>query len=745
MRGMVCSIIALALTACEGSSGSQESVQGIQTAQLPLDSSTIPKFVDPLPALSVAGGTVATIMGDKPVTLSMCEFKANVLPTGSFQPGVKPETWVWGYVEGAQCPTATQDTYTGPVIVATRGTPTQVRYINQLGDTATSNLLAYTHSVDQTLHWADPLGNEANQCNMAAMMTMPDMRMGPEGICALNYAGPIPAVPHLHGGEVPSWIDGGPTAWFTSDGSKHGHTYYSAPGAAANEVIYRYPNSQEAAPIWFHDHTLGATRLNVYAGLAGAYVLTDPAQRLPHNLPGPAAIIPLVLQDRMFDTNGQLFFPAGPGFAPNPEHPFWVPEFVGDTIVVNGKAWPYLELEAKRYRFLFLEGSNARSYELFIADPANPDVPLVSMWVIGTDGGYLDRPAKIAAEQGKKLIMMPGERYDVIIDFAGVKPGTNLLLRNTAAAPYPAGDVLADPATTGQILQFRIKAPSGVDRSFDPSSRLAALRGGPHLGRELVRLADPHRGTLAVWPHKVRQLTLNEVTAEPSVVNGVSYPGGPLEILVNNTRFSGESDRGYGDFAPINTGGITTLFSELPKEGETELWELVNLTMDAHPIHLHLVQFQVVNRQDFDADLYAQAYAAAFPSQQYQPAFGPPRDYRAARNPLSGGKDGGNPDVDPYLRGRWQPPRPEEAGWKDTVMALPMQVTRIVVRWAPTGLPAWTPPFAASYPFDPAVGPGYVWHCHIVDHEDNEMMRPTHVISNRFFHFARSYRLGRDF
>ena len=139
------------------------------------------------------------------------------------------------------------------------------------------------------------------------------------------------------------------------------------PPAASNEAIYVYPNTQEAAPLWFHDHTLGATRLNVYAGLAGGYLLTDPDHPPPESLPGPAEIVPLVIQDRMFDTTGQLLYPLLPL---NPEHPYWTPEFVGDTIVVNGKAWPNLDVEQRRYRFLFLNGSNARTYELFLVDRA---------------------------------------------------------------------------------------------------------------------------------------------------------------------------------------------------------------------------------------------------------------------------------------------------------------------------------------------------------------------------------------
>ncbi len=682
--------------------------------QMPLPGSAIPQFAQPLPTLSVAGGTIATVIGNTPLTIRMCEFDAKVLPPGTLAPGVQPQTRVWGYVEGSACPTTLRDTYTGPVIVNVRGTATPITFVNELGSTATTGVLAYKNSVDQTLHWADPFGLG---CEMS------DVVPPPFSPCSQNYSGPIPAVPHLHGGEVPPEIDGGPDSWFTSDGLFHGHGYYSFAGANGNQTIYKYPNVQQAAPLWFHDHTLGATRLNVYAGLAGAYLIVDPNLALPTNLPGPGETIPLVLQDRMFDTNGQLYFPGNDEngvFTPNPDHPYWVPEFVGDTIVVNGKAWPYLDVQPKRYRFLFLNGSNARTYELSLPAP---------MYVIGTDGGYLDAPVKVT-----KLLMMPGERYQVIIDFAGFE-GTNLVLRNTGKTPYPAGEV-PHGNTVGRILQFRVASEPVSDASYDPATG-APLRTG---AQKIVRLADPVAGAVkaGVTVDKTRQLTLNESIAPPSTaINPVTgemteYEGGPLEVLVNNTAYTGESTRTYGDFTPITVGADTTFYSELPQEGSTEVWEIVNLTADAHPIHLHLVEFQLINRQSLNTNLYNRTYAAAFPTGAYQPEFGPPLDYRAANNPLSAGKDGGNPDVTPYLQGPVRPPAPNEAGWKDTFVVPPGMVTRFIVRWAPTELPTGSALPDLYYSFDPngASQHGYVWHCHIIDHEDNEMMRPDVVQLN---------------
>ena len=710
--------------------------------QTPLAGSAIPQFVDPLPALKTI------IAGTGQIELHMTEFQSNVLPSTIVLPGgvAYTGTWVWGYRETGQ---STADPYIGPVIVATRGIPTEIKFVNDLGNSSTTNVLAYKNSTDQTLHWADPLNGETN---MGAHEAMVNPDMAPIPPYDLNYDGPIPAAVHLHGGEVPPVLDGGPDSWFTSDGNYVGHGYYSEDGnTTKNYVIYRYPNTQEAASIWFHDHTLGATRLNVYAGLAGAYLVVDPALTLPANLPGPADIVPLVIQDRMFDTNGQLFFPSdtlgGLQYSLNPQHPYWVPEFVGDTIVVNGKAWPFKTVDPKRYRFLFLNGSNARTYELSL--PAG-----VPIWVIGTDGGYLDTPVMV-----NKLVMQPGERYDVIIDFAPAA-GKNIILTNTARTPYPKG---APPngSTVGRILQFRVNKTMAVppDTSYNPALG-TPLRPA---GQTIKRLVNPITGTPAtgVTINKTRELTLNEVMGMPVTIGAVKYPGGPAEILVNNTKWDGKRmDPATGNtMIPIpgfTNDGFGTYLSELPNEGDTEVWEIVNLTADAHPIHLHLVQFQLMSRQNFSVSKYNKVYSLQFPaSLQKDPmtmlpypggvfigGYGPPLNYDPAGNPLSGGKWGGNPDVTPYLQGAIQPPAPYEAGWKDTVIAYPGQVTRIVVRWAPTDKAIGGADL--YYPFDPSAGGhGYVWHCHIIDHEDNEMMRPDKVIPK--VGAIRTYIMGTDY
>jgi FtsP/CotA-like multicopper oxidase with cupredoxin domain len=742
------------LAACGDDDGAATPTTVTVPAQTLVSGASIPQFASPLPTLSVAGGTMPTLTGNQPLTIHMCEFWANVLPQGTFTNGVQPKTRVWGYVSGAACPPngpddPALDTYIGPVIISKRNdpaaaptSPTTITWVNDLGTTDTTQVLAYKTATDQTLHWADPnqLGCKSSHLTAPTYGTP----------CAAHYVGPIPAVVHLHGGEVPAALDGGPDAWFSSQAASgfttHGPGYYSMNGADANSATYAYPNVQEAAPLWFHDHTLGATTLNVYAGLAGGYLLVDPNLPLPSGLTatglsGPGGkdttIIPLAIQDRAFDTNGQLFYPAGDNggmqWSPNPEHPFWNPEIFLDTIVVNGKAWPYLDVEPKRYRFLIIEGSNSRAYQLSLVNQAS-NAPGPAIWVIGTEEGYIDAPVALNPASGQQLVMMPGERYDVIVDFSGLAPGTDLLLANTAATPYPSGTA-PDPATTGRVMQFRVGAcTSGgcgaQDPSYDPATGVPILTGS----NRLVRFSDPISGKLV--PNapiaKRRALTLNDIThpasTAPNPATGLStnFPGGSVMLLLNNTLWSGQSDRTYDDFTTVTLDGTTMAFSELPREGDAELWEIVNLTMDAHPIHTHLTDVQLVNRQAFDMNAYMTTYDAAFPGGVYIPGFGPPLNYDTG-DPAA---LGGNPDVTPYLMGTEQPPGAYEEGWKDTVIAPPGYVTRFVVRYAPSSVPLDAAAALLAYPFDPSDPRGYPWHCHITTHEDNEMMRAVKVQLN---------------
>jgi len=638
-------------------------------AQVPLDPTTLPQFVEPLPFPGVLNG--ATTSRRSPLTITMSEFQQKVLPAGFYTALPSPYrngTYVWGY----------NGSYPGPTIVAKRNTPTYVKYVNNLYNSSGAPLFLQGNLfVDRTVHWADPLN---------------------QGIGFTPYTGPVPAAVHLHGGEVPSAFDGGPNAWWTPKLAQKGSGFVSD--------RYTYPNGQEGTVMFYHDHALGMTRINVYSGLAGFYILTDPTLE-PANLPGGTADrsadryghayrIGIAIQDRMFDTNGQLFFPHD---ADNPTvHPFWLPEFFGNTIVVNGKTWPYLNVEPRRYRFTFLNGSNARFYQIRLVNTAKNSAGPI-FWQIGGEQGLLDAPAKLndpADGAMRNLLIAPAERPDVIIDFSKFA-GQTLTLVNVANAPFPSGDPV-DPLTTGRIMQFRVgtTVSGGADNSLNPQTDRAIRR-------------SPIERPVAGAPR--RELTLNEVEGA----------NGPLQMFVNNTMW----DMGT---------------TETPRIGDTEVWEVVNLTVDAHPIHLHLFQFQILNRQAFDATAYATVYGDPAPGS------GPPLPYTQV-DAATGFKQGGNPDVTPYLIGKPRDPDDNEKGWKDTARMNPGEVTRIIVRVAPQDALAKAAargvtlgPGVNLYAFEPWAGlgttdafgfpggPGYVWHCHIIDHEDNEMMRPLAVL-----------------
>jgi spore coat protein A len=473
-----------------------------------------------------------------------------------------PPTTVWGYNGG----------YLGPTFVVRSGEGIHVRWFNDL---PTTHLLQ--SSIDYTLD----------------STTLTDVR----------------AVTHLHGGHVADTSDGGPDAWFL-------------PGQS---VVYEYPNDQEATLLWYHDHAMGITRLNPYLGLAGAYIIRD-AYEDSLNLPGgpndPAGPygpyeVPLVIQDKTFDTDGNLTYPTE---GVTPFHPQWVPEFFGDTIVVNGKIWPYLQVEPRKYRFRIINGSNARFYELSLATAPSRAKFKSTIYQIGAEGGLLPTVAPT-----QQLLIAPGERADIIVDFRA-SAGTTVLLKNTARAPYPAGDA-DDPQTVGQVMQFRVAST----------------------------LSRPDTTTIPANPRLIRRL--------------VPTPGAPVrdvELSEEIDPFSDEpvtlklEDKGYRDPVTLN-----------PKVGTTEIWRLINTTGDTHPIHLHLVQFQVLDRQSFKVSEYL------------------------ANGTLK-------------LRGQPKPPNANELGWKDTVQVDPGDVVSIIARFDRVG----------TYPI----------HCHILEHEENEMMRPFQVL-----------------
>jgi FtsP/CotA-like multicopper oxidase with cupredoxin domain len=756
-----------------------------QIMQYVIAGASIPKFVEPLPLFNGS-----RVDGTKKLTVKAKEFQQKLLPksfykklpksvtyhsveTGESVFTINPRkgTYQWGY-EISDGKKTYGPSYPAHTIVAQRWNRSKVTFENDLRNfldlkerSLNGPLLQKFLTVDLSFQWANPLnwpqfGQGFDTYDPDIYPYGTGMPQGNPGI----YEGPQPMVPHLHGGETPSFADGDPNSWFTPKNKIVGSSYVT------NKYIY--PNSQAATTLWFHDHVLGETRLNVFAGLAAFYfVRGEPETSVTPSLPRGDYEIELLIADRQFDTNGQLFFPDGnpltaglngpPG---NPDiNPYAIPEFFGDVILVNGKSWPYLEVEPRRYRFRLVDGSNARMYGLFLTSDNRSAVP--DMWQIGTDGGLLDTPVNISSFvpftynpsdlcppqdpnlgpvfTDPRLFIAPGERMDIIIDFTGFEGGI-FTLNNDAPAPFPSGGTEADPDVEGLVMQFRVTKPlSSPDRSFNPAVPGATLRTG---NKKIVRFVTP-QGTLA--PNVVPNLTRSMVLIEQED----PYSTAPVVVVLNNTSYDGlnpYNDQAVPDSVPFNNKSVYV--TELPQVGATEIWEIVNMTPDAHPIHIHLVQFQVLNRQVYYVgnivppftctnsyrDLYENlwSYRSDLPS-TVPPGtvytYGPPLSY------LSTPKLGGNPDVTPYLQGPAFPCDPNEYGWKDTIKMFPNTVTRLVVRFAPQDVPVGNTAGKNFFQFDPTTtlgqkdcfgypgGSGYVWHCHILDHEDNMMMRPYMV------------------
>jgi len=636
-----------------------------------LDPKTIPKYVNQLVAAipvyeptNVTDGTGNTVQQD--YTINMTYFREQILPTGTPLVGGDGNTMVWGYqgkvrlLDGTILPSFANSPSAS--FIATTGIPSNVTWVNNID-------VPQFLPVDPTIHWADPtFSGTTVRTWTPPFPTFPGIFTNSITGATLNAQTPVPLSPHLHGGEVQSFSDGGPNSWFTYNGLV-GPTYSTNSAFSigpANSATYYYPNAQNPTTLWYHDHAMGMTRLNVMSGLAGFYLLKDtPAtttittptannfdQYMTQHFPYGISEIPLAIQDRTFKTNGELWFPT---VGINPTiHPYWMPEFFGNTIMVNGKVWPNLDVTPGWYRFRVLDGSNARFYTLSFDNK-------MPFTVIGTEGGYLQQAVAL-----NSITIAPGERADILVDFSTVPVGTKIVLTNTAKAPFPGG-APADPQTVGQIMQFTVKATSA-----NPGAAAPNLPAG--LNPTLPLGTFP---TLPAPPNTQRIVrTLFEVQG----------PAGPLMVTVNGQVFDG-------------------YISETPKNGTTEDWVIVNLTADTHPIHTHLASFQVVSRQTFQAAKYMKDWLAINAPNV------PP--FAVSYIPTS---------LDPtlYLQGKATPARPNEMGWKDTVQMNPGEVTIIRIRFLQQD--------GAAYPFDPTQGPGYVWHCHIVDHEDNEMMRPYQVL-----------------
>jgi len=355
-------------------------------------------------------------------------------------------------------------TIPGPTFEAVRDQRFLVHYINQLdGDLIFPN---------------DPTIMGAN-VNNAPIPTAP-FKPFPPGY--KDFQSPIPTVAHLHGGVTPSASDGFPESWFTLNEGKKGPTFTSS--------TFEYYNAQFATALWYHDHTLGMTRLLVAAGLAGTYLLREKNDPIANQLPSGKYEMPLMITDRAFNSDGSVHF-TQVGDNPN-IHPYWDPEYFGDTILVNGKTWPNMKVERRQYRFRIVDGSNARFYNLKLSNG-------MSFIQIGGDGSYLPAPATLT-----EALLAPAERADILIDFSNLPAGTKVILQNTANQPFPDGDP-NDPNTTGQVMQFEVlnTAPPPAHRFCSRASLL--LWGCPtscvrSSSPCVLRLLDASQACQLGWP-----------------------------------------------------------------------------------------------------------------------------------------------------------------------------------------------------------------------------------------------------
>jgi FtsP/CotA-like multicopper oxidase with cupredoxin domain len=651
----------------------------LAAAQLPggtLDPNVVPKFVTPLlvPPVMPKAGVIKNRGGKNTdyYEISMQQFAQQILPSGL------PSTTVWGYGPVARDKKKGALIHNAPslTIEAKWNTPVRVKWINELVD-GDGSFLPHLLAVDPTLHWANPPGGIAGRDSRPQFGATPG-----------RYLGPVPIVTHVHGAAgVGDESDGYAEAWFLPDASDIpvgyatvGTWYQFFAGKAASKngttwgpgfATFDYPNHNRASTLWYHDHTLGMTRLNVYAGPAGFYIVRggpagddgvrDKRTGATAVLPGPAPKpndqipsrktffeVPIAIQDRSFNADGSLFYPdtraffdaiTGPYIPFSDISPIWNPEFFGNAIIVNGNTWPYHTVEQRRYRFRILNGCDSRFLLLDFGSITNVDV-----WQIGNEGGFLAAPVHVNAA-GNRLLLGPAERADVIVDFSKVPVGNHVLRNVGPDEPFGGGEPpddfdVADPDTTGQIMAFRVVPARAADPTTPP-----------------IFLVLPSVSPLGAVSTTRRLALLEELST--------SFADAPAETLLGTV--SGNPNVAPGVWTKRLWEDAET---ENPAVNATEIWELYNATADAHPIHVHEVVFEVLNRQDIFVDDGAHSVRVV-------------------------------PGSAPL------PPEPSETGFKDTVIAYPQQVTRIRARFATPGQ--------------------FVWHCHIVEHEDNEMMRPYRI------------------
>jgi spore coat protein A, manganese oxidase len=543
------------------------------------DPTAIPKFVNSLPVMKLAGLRVDAVASPN-FSLKAAPCQQDMLGDGHL-------TNLLGFaLDGGPV------THPGPTVVAKKNTPVTVTWINDLGFT-------YPLQIDTSILWAYSLA--------------------PYNTRTIENNG-VPFVPYLAGGHSNTEVNGLPDQWWTP--LYHTTLNPLARGSDFTSNIYIYDNSQEAATLWYHDRSLGITRLQSYLGMAGFYFVRDDNELgliAANSIPNGDYEIELAVQDKTFWPNGQLAIPNVPSVPGLRADQTIQPEMFGNVICVNGKAWPSLDVERRQYRFRIVNASDSRFYRAWL----DTGGVAISFKQIGSDDGFL--PAPVVRDT---MLMGCGERYDIVIDFSNAKfSGKTITLRNNAPAPFPAGTPV--DANTGVIMQFHV----GTAPVVDPVHLPATLRPA-------IAALVPNGPT--------RQLILTQV----------------LDQYGRTTSMLGTTAGGKKAFTDPTTESI--------KLNNIELWEIYNTTSECQPMHLDLVYFQIVSRQDFTC----------------------------TQNPTTRA-------ISNIVLGSTHAIPPEQQGWKDTEIMYPHEVTRIRAKFDKSGT--------------------YLWNCAMLSHEENEMMRKFYV------------------
>ncbi|XP_024019397.1 multicopper oxidase LPR1, partial [Morus notabilis] len=437
----------------------------------------------------------------------------------------------------------------------------------------------------------------------------------------------IPTVVHLHGGIDEPASDGNSNSWFTKAFREVGPTWA--------QKTYRYRNLQHPGNLWYHDHAMGLTRVNLLAGLIGAYVIRDRKVEAHLRLPtGDEFDRTLVVFDRSFRTDGSIFMNSTGN---NPSiHPQWQPEYFGDAIIVNGKAWPKMTVRRRKYRFRIINASNARFFRFFFTNG-------LRFIHVGSDSAYIEKPVR-----SKDTLLGPSEITDVIVDFSESK-SKSVILANDAPYPYPSGDPVNE--ANSKVIRFDILNHPEIDTWRIP--------------KRLIRYPKADLSGVT----RTRYIAMYEYTSNIDEPTHLYLNGKPYESAATET----------------------------PKVGTTEVWEVINLTEDNHPLHIHLGLFVALEQKEL---LNVEEFKGC----------------------MTRFNDAIRCHIGKYARGKSVNVPIHERGWKNVFKMRPGFVTKILVRFAYIHS-------HASYPFDATAEPGYVYHCHILDHEDNAMMRPLKIVS----------------